>query len=421
MNNKNNLEIIYAGKSDVGLVRSENQDSFGKFPEDSNDMYSEKGLLFIVADGIGGHSNGKEASLLAVDTVKEEYFSGIGDDIPNRMKLAVEKANAVIYGMSSASSQFKRMGTTCSALAIKNENAFIAHVGDSKIYHVTHGNITQLTVDHTLVGEMMKHGIISGEEAKQHPNKSTLLRALGGESSVSVDVIENIPVCAGDHFILCSDGLANVGIIEIRKIVSANLPADACDKLIELAKDRGGKDNVTVQVIRIAGQEDDKQAASLFSKRTYSLKMFWIPIIIIVAAILFFVLKTNSNPESENLSPIPGSSKELNNDVSGKSTVTPDTEQMFEAGVKLHEKGKLNSALKKYRAVLKISPTHLGAINGISKIAEEYKLTGKKLQANGKYLDALAMYNKSKSINSTDPELPDLINRCKYLISQGNN
>ncbi|MFH1197545.1 MAG: protein phosphatase 2C domain-containing protein [bacterium] len=415
INNKNNLKIVYAGKSDVGLVRSENQDSFGKFPEDNNDMYSEKGVLFIVADGIGGHSNGKEASQLAIDTVKEKYFSSSVDGSPGSLRLAIEEANTNIFSKSSTDSQFKRMGTTCSTLVIRNENGFVGHVGDSKVFHISKNNITQLTRDHTLVGEMMKHGIISNKEAKQHPDRSTLLRALGGEPAVDVDIIENFSVQAGDRFVLCTDGLANVNSAEIKEIACSLSPYDACDKLIGLAKDRGGKDNVTVLVIEIAVENIKRQTAPPFTKKIFPSKIFIGAILFIMAVIFFSLINVKDKSPVETLPIVHDSNNDLNDEANVEGNSNSNVEQLFQSGVKFQKQGKLNSAVKKYQAVLKISPTHLGAIDGMAQIAEEYKRLGKKLQSNRKYSEAILMYEKSTNLNPTDTEIPDLINRCKFL------
>ena len=188
------LKVTYYGSSDVGLVRTENQDSFGKFPKENTNLYQSKGLLFIVADGMGGHSGGSEASRLAVEIVSNEYYSSGSEVITNALHNAFKRANLEIHQTSLDAPQFHKKGTTCSALVLENNMAHIAHVGDSRIYKIAERKITQLTTDHTEVGEMLRKGILSEEEALNHPSKSVLFRAMGIESDIEVDLIDYIPI-----------------------------------------------------------------------------------------------------------------------------------------------------------------------------------------------------------------------------------
>ena len=190
------LNIIFAAKSDIGLVRTENQDSFGKFPEENTNLYSPKGQLFIVADGMGGHKGGKEASTIAVRVVKEEYFSSPYEESV-ALRGAIDKANNTIYNESGDKSDFGRMGTTCSALVLIEDKGIIGHVGDSRIYRIENRTIEQLTNDHTKVQEMLREGILTPEEAKNYPSKSVLARALGVDENVKIDIIEDLQLKSG--------------------------------------------------------------------------------------------------------------------------------------------------------------------------------------------------------------------------------
>jgi len=176
LKDKIKLSASYHGTSDIGLERTENQDSFGKFPVDSEDIYQPKGLLYIIADGMGGHVGGKKASRLALDVVSQEYFTLSSNNISDCLREAFKNANSKIYRTSEEELQFKGMGTTCTALVLEKEFAYIAHVGDSRVYRITHEKIEQLTRDHTQVAEMYRQGILSKEEAKHHPSKSVLRR-----------------------------------------------------------------------------------------------------------------------------------------------------------------------------------------------------------------------------------------------------
>ena len=256
MSEKEKLTFSYFGSSNIGLIRSENQDSFGKFPPDDFNLYSEKGQLFIVADGMGGHAGGKEASSIAVDTINDVYFSSPSDSL-SALKEAIEKANNNIYNKSENSNQLKGMGTTCTVLILNEDKGLIAHIGDSRIYIVENNLspvIEQLTEDHTKVHEMVKEGILTEKEAKTYPAKSVLSRALGVGQKANAD-FKTITIKKGQSYVMCSDGLAEVTKNEIAQIVSANSPEDACGKLINLSNERGGKDNVTVLVIKIGSNK----------------------------------------------------------------------------------------------------------------------------------------------------------------------
>lgn len=252
--NKEKLFIEYAGSSDIGLVRTENQDSYGIFTSSGLNLDSERGHLFVVADGMGGHVGGKEASSLAVSTINEIYANSISSNSTSLVKEAIETANKKIFVSSKESEIYNRMGTTCSVFFLKNNLGSIGHVGDSRIYKVENDTVEQLTTDHTKVNELLKEGIITKQEAVDYPAKSILSRALGVNEKVKIDYLENIRLKEGQIYILCTDGLSNVSENEFMETVISSEPKDACDKLISLANQRGGKDNATVLVIKIVSK-----------------------------------------------------------------------------------------------------------------------------------------------------------------------
>jgi serine/threonine protein phosphatase PrpC len=243
--------IAYASLSDIGLRRSTNQDSFGVFPEDSQAVFSPKGQLFIIADGIGGHIGGNTASKMAVNIIQEEYFKNDSEDISDSLLKAFQKANKLICDELSCSDPYLKMGTTCSALVLTSQHGCIAHVGDSEIFQIENEKILKLTLDHTIIVELMNRGAITEDEAKKHPEKSVLSRALGIEAEVEIDILENIVLQGKQSFVLCTDGLAKVSPEEIKNVVLGEQPKEACRILVQMANDRGGGDNVTVQVIKI--------------------------------------------------------------------------------------------------------------------------------------------------------------------------
>jgi serine/threonine protein phosphatase PrpC len=246
--------LSYGGKTDQGLVRSDNQDFFGKFPEDNLDITTPKGQLFIVADGMGGHRGGREASMIAVKTVSESYFADESGNIAESLERAFHNANKAIYEYSTVHPGFQNMGTTCTALVLQGGRGYIAHVGDTRVYRLSKGTIAQLTDDHSSVAEMRRRGMLTEEEAKYHPERSILYRAVGIQQEVSVDIIPDVQFGSKDVFLLCTDGLH--GLVEdeeLLRLAQSFPPEEACAKLIALANDRGGYDNITVEIVKIEG------------------------------------------------------------------------------------------------------------------------------------------------------------------------
>jgi serine/threonine protein phosphatase PrpC len=247
--------LRYAAKTDIGRVREENQDAYGKFPEDSLDLHLPKGQLFVVADGMGGYAGGREASRLAVETVGRTYYATEASIIES-LKCAFHEANRVIYDYSVNHPQFYGMGTTCVAFVVSNGNGYAAHIGDSRLYHITRDKIVQLTSDHSKVAEMVRRGILTPEEARWHPERSMLYRAMGINLGMQFDVLNNIAIGTDDYFLLCTDGLTGyVEPEELQEVVLQNTLPRACDVLVGLANDRGGQDNITVQIVHIKGED----------------------------------------------------------------------------------------------------------------------------------------------------------------------
>lgn len=243
--------MTFSGLSDRGWVRTENEDSYGKFPEDNHDLTHPAGQLFVVADGMGGHLGGREASSIAVKTVQETFFRNPQQDVAERLRHAFEAANSQILTSASQDPHLFGMGTTCTALVLQVDRVCVAHVGDSRAYRINSSTIERLTRDHSHVEDLRRQGILTEKEAREHPSRSILNRALGSEDTIEIDILEDISLESGDHFLLCTDGLAKVEREELEEIVLKYSPETACKKLIQLANDRGGEDNVTVQIVRI--------------------------------------------------------------------------------------------------------------------------------------------------------------------------
>jgi PPM family protein phosphatase len=401
---KKELSINYYGASDIGLVRTENQDCFGKFPKDNNDLYQPKGVLFIVADGMGGHTGGKEASQLAVNVVSSEYYSSTSDVIANALLFAFKSANLKIHQTSIDSPQFNKKGTTCSALVIVNDQAHIAHVGDSRIYKIADGNIIQFTNDHTEVGEMFRKGILSEKEAKNHPSKSVLVRAMGIEADIEVDLIENILLAYGDCFVLCSDGLAKVDTEEIKEAVLNNSTEEACKKLIALANERGGKDNVTVQVIKITGDNSEVVPETKYVAKKNNSKWFLISLLILFIVLLglagIFYQREIWNFFSKNKNNNTDTTKILN-----YSTPLDVVENTLKDANNYFSTGNLDTAAALYNLILNDNPLHIGALNGKEQVVLKYSQMGNQAIIDNKMEEALLYYKKAFALKPEDKEL----------------
>lgn len=246
---KSSKTIAYGFCSDIGRVRAENEDAYGCFPGDAAAKTDEH--LFIVADGMGGHTRGQQASRAAVQVTSQTYFSTGGGSVSERLQRAFEAANRSIYQLAFQDGQSDAMGTTCTALALTDGQIHLAHVGDSRAFRISRRGTEQLTRDHTIVEERRREGILTDAEARAHPNRNVLRRAMGINPTLEVDVSSAGSLQPGDCYVLCTDGLTDVADVEMQQIVLALPPQRACDKLVEMANERGGFDNVTVMVIRI--------------------------------------------------------------------------------------------------------------------------------------------------------------------------
>lgn len=248
-------EIVAGLLSDVGCIRELNEDSGQYVHPGDSELLSAKGSLLVVCDGMGGHSAGEVASNMAVEIITRVYYDD-PDDAQTALTKAFEKANSEIYEASTKDESRKGMGTTGTALVLRNGRAFAAHVGDSRIYLIRNEQIYVMTQDHSEVMEMVKHGLLTLEEARHHPDKNVILRALGSHPQVEVSTWDApFPLREGDLFLLCSDGLYDlIEDDEIRRLAISGEPQPACERLIALAKERGGHDNITVGIVKVLGE-----------------------------------------------------------------------------------------------------------------------------------------------------------------------
>jgi protein phosphatase len=238
--------------SDAGPVRQANEDCGRLVMTARPDSTDVEGVLAVVADGMGGHQAGAVASRLAVEVLCR-LFRGDATNAGDSLREAAIEANHAIYALASEHPELQGMGTTCTALVIRPEGAYLAHVGDSRVYLLRDGGLYQMTEDHTAVMDLVRGGMLTLDEARRHPERNVLSRAVGRSETAAPDVwSEPFPICIGDRFVICSDGLTDA-VTEtcVREVVAALEPSAACQALIDEASSRNAQDNVTVAVIAI--------------------------------------------------------------------------------------------------------------------------------------------------------------------------
>ncbi len=246
--------LRYVADSDVGMRRSNNQDSFAVVLASDADDWCQRGHIFTVADGMGAHAAGELASKLAADTLPHTYKKLSHLSPPESLQTAIQEANALIHARGQASVDFQGMGTTCSVLVVLPQGALIGHVGDSRIYRLRGRQFEQLTFDHSLAWELEVAQKAARSTVQLNVPKNVITRSLGPHAEVQVDLEGPFPIAVGDKYLLCSDGLTGpVHDAEIGAILD-HLPTDeAVQTLIDLANLRGGPDNVTVIALEITG------------------------------------------------------------------------------------------------------------------------------------------------------------------------
>jgi serine/threonine protein phosphatase PrpC len=249
--------------TDIGCHRDVNEDCIQYVKPGDIELVATKGMLGIVADGMGGHAAGEVASELAVDAVSRLYYQDEGEPTI-ALKKSLEEANRIIYETALKDEHLQGMGTTCTALVLKNGMAYVAHVGDSRLYLLRNGSLFLMTEDHTIVMQMVKAGLLTAEESRSHPAKNVIVRALGTRPTIEVAMGKDpIQIREGDLFILCSDGLYDMVEETEMKEILLSLPIPVgCERLIALARERGGYDNITVGLLRVkpAGSQTAQNA-----------------------------------------------------------------------------------------------------------------------------------------------------------------
>ena len=241
----------YWAITDPGCVRSQNQDTY------QVEELGRDAVLCVVCDGMGGAKSGNVASSLAAEVFVDEIRRTWVDDmtqaeIDQMLQAAVKLANFTVFDQGQQFEEFSGMGTTLTAVLIKGKNATVVNVGDSRVYAVDAGGISQLTRDHSLVQMMVERGELSQEMAKSYPGKNFITRAIGTEPIVDCD-ISHLELSKGEFLVLCSDGLSNVLDDQeiLFEVIHGVNKQDCCQRLLDIAKGRGAPDNVTSVLVGV--------------------------------------------------------------------------------------------------------------------------------------------------------------------------
>lgn len=245
------LRLDVAELTDIGRRRSNNQDNLARRIPDNQTELDDYGALIVVADGMGGHAAGEIASTVAVQTISATYGDVLDEEVLKRLAAAIKKANESILSIARENAEHTGMGTTMVAAVVSQGILYVANIGDSRAYIVRKGRLRQLTEDHSWVAEQVRAGVLTEEQAKTHVHRNVITRSLGTQPNVVADVFVE-QVREDDRILLCSDGLHGyVTDALIEQTLLAYDPTVAAKRLIELANDAGGPDNITVSVMHV--------------------------------------------------------------------------------------------------------------------------------------------------------------------------
>jgi serine/threonine protein phosphatase PrpC len=272
------MQLNIHGETETGMVRDHNEDSILILRGEKSPLGVD--ALLVVADGMGGHAAGEVASRMTVDGIiglmsrSDDLPSAEGPEYLRFLGEIVQQVNNTVF--QAGQDEDKRgMGTTCTVAVVRGDQLFVSHVGDSRAYLLRAGDLHQITQDHSWVEEQVRQGTLSPEEARNHPNRNIITRAIGLEPKVEIDGYL-VALLKKDILLLCSDGLTTmIEDSQIAEILSANEPVEACRALIDAANDQGGHDNITVAVARVTARltatlrtDADGEANTVEIKRT---------------------------------------------------------------------------------------------------------------------------------------------------------
>lgn len=253
------FNLTIAQQTDIGRTRQSNEDSMLSFVPEDSQILAHKGALFVVSDGLGGHTSGEVASALAAQVIRDSYYQDASEDIAASLQRAIKQANKAIVERAAQNEAWSGMGTTVVAAVLRDDTLYAANVGDSRVYIVRGDTIRQITEDHSWVAQQIRAGQMTPEEARDHPKRNVIYRCLGEDKDVEVDLFTE-QVQDGDLLVLCTDGLSGqVSDNDLLAIVHQFQPQESVQRLIARANESGGPDNITAIVVQVAPEKEVAQ------------------------------------------------------------------------------------------------------------------------------------------------------------------
>ena len=285
------FDLEVAKLTDVGRVRSHNEDYVDYYIPSDPHQQALKGSIYLVADGMGGHQAGEVASREAVEWTMGQYYADTTHDVPTSLVRAMRMANARLLEQAQSDPDKGGMGSTLVAAVIVGQKVFVANVGDSRAYLINARGVTQITEDHSWVEEQVRAKLLTPEQARRHPQRNLVTRALGSKPDVQVDLFEG-ELEAGDTLLLCSDGLTGrVEDPELAAIVLQYPAQEAARQLVALANERGGNDNISVLIVNARQEAITVPAPALIpSRKDRRPRSVLVPALVGVAAVLTLAL-----------------------------------------------------------------------------------------------------------------------------------
>jgi PPM family protein phosphatase len=251
-------ELYLAGamQTHPGPAGTRNEDVVAYVLPRPDEPFARSGALALIADGMGGHAAGEVASAVAVDIIRRRYYELAGT-VPDVLAASFEAANRAIYERNASDTKLAGMGTTCTVFAVRDGLIYLGHVGDSRAYILRDGRFRQISQDHSVVAELVRHGTITAAEASRSPYRNIVLRALGTKPTIEPLIWrEGMPLHSGDAIVLCSDGLSDrLDDAVIAEIVGRLPPPEACQALISAALARGASDNISLGVFTVTARD----------------------------------------------------------------------------------------------------------------------------------------------------------------------
>ena len=336
-----NVPVAVWGATDKGRQREGNEDAV--YPHSGSDTFpfepgqghlTQKGQLLVIADGVGGARAGSEASRWAIRVAVERYYDLPGPDLGADLRTSIEKANASLYQYLQ-STGVREAGCTMAAAVIHGRILHVANVGDSRVYLLRNGQITQLTRDHTLTQQKIDHGLIRPEQAKMDPDSNVLTRSLGARQAVQVDLFPPLQLAPGDVVLLCSDGLTDMlDDAKVARLVGNSSPKRAAQRLIAAANKRGGFDNISVTIARVGGGQPQagggllKNIGRMSSRqRGVAMGLAALVVVVLCGLIGWTMREAPKEPPAPTPTPIPATTVEIEAMATPTPTVVPTTEQ----------------------------------------------------------------------------------------------